>query len=58
MANLRSKSEKLEAVKTALRAIGPIEPSDSDEMELMREICKCLTELRLLIGKERDDVRN
>ena len=50
MANIRKKEDKLDAVKVALRAIGPIEPSDDKEMEIMKEICKALTELRLYIG--------
>lgn len=53
--NIIDRREKIEAIKTALRAIGPIEADDDMEMAIMRSICTSLNELRLYIEKGGND---
>lgn len=45
--------EKLERVKTALRAIGEIESDDDMEMTVMKSICHTLTVYRLWLSEQK-----
>lgn len=48
-----SKDEKLERVKTALKAIGEIDSDDDMEMAVMKTICHSLTAYRLWLSEQK-----